>query len=212
MKISHLLILMNTTDLSPEQMAKRLGISNMTIRRWMKKSSSESLPAIYEKTIWDAIYQMVAEGMLAPSSTVVQKAVKENQKLYFRAAMKSLGIEKVVGGSLREFSMESIEKNLLKIGAKTEHQIAVEKQRKKILSFRRLGREWNRRITTLIKVVTAKKISNGDKLVAYGALFYLLCPLDLIPDSFPVFGLMDDFFVLGLAATYYIKKYKFLFG
>jgi uncharacterized membrane protein YkvA (DUF1232 family) len=47
--------------------------------------------------------------------------------------------------------------------------------------------------------------------VAYGALYYLLCPLDLIPDNVPVFGLMDDYCVLGLAASHYAKKHKNLF-
>src|SRR5580693_5280178 len=111
MKISHLLILMRETDLSPEQMAKRLGISNMTIRRWMEKKSGETLPAIYEKTVWDAVYQMVAEGMLLPGSTFVQKAVKESQRFYFSAAMKSLGFE---GPSRKapRFSMISIMEGL----------------------------------------------------------------------------------------------------
>jgi uncharacterized membrane protein YkvA (DUF1232 family) len=211
MKISHLLILMRETDLSPEQMAERLGISNMTIRRWMKKSSNETLPVIYEKTVWDAVYQMVAEGKLLPGSTFVQKAVKESQKLYFSAAMKSLGFK----GSSRKspkFSMHSIMGGLSQIGAKEGHQSEVEKNRKKILSFVRLGQDWKERISTLIKVVSSTKLSARDKLVAYGALFYLLCPLDLIPDNVPIFGLMDDYCVLGFAAAHYVEKYKILFG
>src|ERR1700677_3147160 len=120
MKISHLLILMNETKLSPEQLAKRLGISNMTIRRWMKKNSSESIPAIYEKIVWEAVYQMVAEGMLLPGSSFVQKAVKESQKLYFKAAMKCLGF-KGENRKAPRFSMDSITEGLSQIGSKTTH-------------------------------------------------------------------------------------------
>src|ERR1700733_5477465 len=137
MKISHLLILMRETELSPEQMAERLGISNMTIRRWMKKPTAETLPVIYEKTIWDAVYQLVAEGKLLPGSAFVQKAVRESQRLYFGAAMKGLGFK----GSSRKaspFSLPSIMKGLSQIGAKEGHQSEVEKHRKKILSFVRL--------------------------------------------------------------------------
>jgi uncharacterized membrane protein YkvA (DUF1232 family) len=211
MKNSHLLILMRETKLSPEQLAKRLGISNMTVRRWMKKNSNESLPAIYEKIVWEAVYQMVAEGMLLPGSSFVQKAVNESQKLYFKAAMKCLGFE----GESRKaprFSMVSITRGLSQIGAKTNHQLEVQKSRKKILSFARFGQDWKQRISTLMKVVTSVRLSERDKQVAYGGLFYLLCPLDLIPNNVPVFGLMDEYCVLGFASDHYAKNYKILFG
>jgi uncharacterized membrane protein YkvA (DUF1232 family) len=208
MKTSHLLILMRDTKLSPEELAKRLGISNMTIRRWMKKPSNEPLPAIYEKAVWEAVYQMVAEGMLLPGSAFVQKAVKESQKLYFKAAMKCLGF---TGESRKApgFSMESITRGLSQIGAKENHQLEVEKGKKKILSFSRFGRDWKQRISTLMKVLSSARLSGRDKAVAYGALFYLLCPLDLIPNNVPVFGLMDEYCVLGFASDHYAKKHKF---
>jgi uncharacterized membrane protein YkvA (DUF1232 family) len=202
---------MRETKLSPEQMAKRLGISNMTIRRWMKKPAGEAIPVVYEKTVWDAVYQMVAEGMLLPGYTFVQKAVKESQRFYFKAAMKSLGFT----GPKRKgppFSMDSITEGLSQIGATAGHQAEVDKQRKKIMSFVGLGPDWKLRISTLMKVVSSTRITGRDKLVAYGALFYLLCPLDLIPDNVPVFGLMDDYCVLGLAAEHYAEKYKIKFG
>jgi uncharacterized membrane protein YkvA (DUF1232 family) len=211
MKNSHLLILMRETKLSPEQLAKRLGISNMSIRRWMKNSPDAKVPAIYEKTVWDAVYQMVAEGMLSLESPFVRKAVKESQRFYFKAAMKSLGFNGNAKGNPR-FSMESIVKGLSEIGAAPGHRLEVEKQQKKISSFVRLGREWKERISSLLKVTASSNLSNGDKLVAYGALYYLLCPLDLIPDNVPVFGLMDDYCVLGLAASHYAKKYKIKLG
>jgi uncharacterized membrane protein YkvA (DUF1232 family) len=211
MKISHLLILMRETDLSPEQMAERLGISNMTIRRWMKRPTGETLPVIYEKTVWDAVYQMVAEGMLLPGSAFVQRAVKESQKVYFSAAMKSLGF-KGPGRKRPSFSMESIMEGLSQIGTLEGHQTEVEKHRKKILSFVRLGKDWKRRISTLMKVVSSTQLSGKEKLVAYGALFYLICPLDLIPDNVPVFGLMDDYCVLGFASDHYADKYKIPLG
>jgi len=211
MKISHLLILMREADLSPEQLSGRLGISNMTVRRWMKRSPEEVLPPIYEKIVWEAVYQMVAEEMLPPSSAFVQKAVRESQKLYFRAAMKSLGFE---GERRKEdgFSIDAILRGLSQIGSSTPHRLEVEKCRKKINSFVRFGKDWKQRISTLLKVVSSTKLSEGDKLVAYGALFYLLCPLDLIPNNVPVFGLMDDYCVLGFASDHYVKKHKILSG
>jgi len=211
MKNSHLLILMRETKLSPEQLAKRLGISNMSIRRWMKNAPGATIPAIYEKTLWDAVYQMVAEGMLSTESAFVRKAVKESQRFYFRAAMKTLGYKGDSRGK-SGFSMPLIMKGLSEIGAAPGHQLEVVKQRKKIFSFVRLGRDWKERISALMRVVVSPKLSIGDKLVAYGALFYLLCPLDLIPDNVPVFGLVDDYCVLGLAAEHYGKHKKFIVG
>ena len=202
---------MRETDISPEQMAKRLGISNMTIRRWMKRPAPEKLSAIYEKTVWDAVYQMVAEGILLPGSFFAQKAVKESQKLYFKAAMKSLGFTKSKRRVPR-FSMAAIREGLSQIGAEEGHILEVERNQKKILSFVRLGRDWKERISTLMKVISTTKLSSRDKLVAYGALFYLLCPLDLIPDNVPIFGLIDDYCVLGLASEHYVQKYKLLVG
>jgi uncharacterized membrane protein YkvA (DUF1232 family) len=75
-----------------------------------------------------------------------------------------------------------------------------------------MGREWKKRITTLWKVVRSNKLTHFDKLVAYGALFYLLTPIDFIPDHIPVFGLMDDYLVLGIAVAYYAKNFKEIAG
>jgi uncharacterized membrane protein YkvA (DUF1232 family) len=48
-------------------------------------------------------------------------------------------------------------------------------------------------------------MSLTDKFIAYGALFYLLTPIDFIPDNIPFLGFFDDFAILGFAATYYMK-------
>lgn len=40
------------------------------------------------------------------------------------------------------------------------------------------------------------KVSVKDKAVIIGALGYLISPLDLIPDAFPIAGLTDDLTVL----------------
>ena len=63
----------------------------------------------------------------------------------------------------------------------------------------------------LIQVVKSKELTTLDKLVAYGALFYLLTPFDLIPDNIPIFGLIDDYAILGIAIAYYMKRFPKLF-
>lgn len=92
------------------------------------------------------------------------------------------------------------------IGSQESRRERVNKQKKKILSFKKLGKDWSERISVLTGVVASKKMAALDKFMAYGALFYLVMVFDLIPDTVPVFGLLDDFAILGIAASYYLKR------
>ncbi len=212
MRISLLLNLMRETGLSPESLAKRMGISNMTVRRWLRRPHREKVGGIYEKAIRDAVYQMALDGLLTTDSRSYQYVLKTTRNLSLTAILKGLGFKNDFKKG-PNFSPDRLMVGLSQIGAKKSRKNEVEGSYKKIWSFSRLGSDWKKRISTLMKVVTTTgKISGRDKLVAYGALFYLLCPLDLIPDNIPVFGLMDDYVVLGLASAYYVNKYKNLFG
>ena len=48
----------------------------------------------------------------------------------------------------------------------------------------------------LYYTLQSDKVSVKDKAVIIGALGYLISPLDLIPDAFPIAGLSDDLTVL----------------
>ena len=54
----------------------------------------------------------------------------------------------------------------------------------------------------LYYTLQSDKVSVKDKAVIIGALGYLISPLDLIPDAFPIAGLTDDLTVL----LYVVKK------
>ena len=54
----------------------------------------------------------------------------------------------------------------------------------------------------LYYTLQSDKVSVKDKAVSIGALGYLISPLDLIPDAFPIAGLTDDLTVL----LYVVKK------
>ena len=54
----------------------------------------------------------------------------------------------------------------------------------------------------LYYTLESDKVSVKDKAVIIGALGYLISPLDLIPDAFPIAGLTDDLTVL----LYVVKK------
>jgi uncharacterized membrane protein YkvA (DUF1232 family) len=100
---------------------------------------------------------------------------------------------------------------LSEIGASPQHQSEVRQNKKEISRFRKLGEEWSRRITTLGAVIRSRKLTQMEKLSAYGALFYLITVFDLIPDTIPVFGVLDDFAILGIVTAYYLRKFPDLF-
>jgi uncharacterized membrane protein YkvA (DUF1232 family) len=124
----------------------------------------------------------------------------------FEAAIHALGFRQdqmALGGSHPEQMLIG----LSEIGASKAHQEEVNENPRAFHRFRKLGEEWAARISTLRRVVTSRRLTGMEKLAAYGALFYLITVFDLIPDTIPVFGLLDDFSILGIVAAYYIQKF-----
>jgi uncharacterized membrane protein YkvA (DUF1232 family) len=197
---------MEETKLSPEALGKRLGISNMTVRRWTKGPAGRALPAIYAKAVEDTVYQLMIDGVLDADSRSARWVLGRSQNLSFRAAIKNLGLsddfKTVLPGQDDRFMLV-----LSKIGSHAGRQAEVDSSGERMKWFKRLGESWSERIGVMQRTLASKKVSPVDKLVAYGALFYLICPFDLIPDNIPVFGLVDDYAVLGLAMAYLLKKY-----
>ena len=206
MKYSHLLILMKEADFSPEQLGLRLGVSGMTLRRWAELSPDMDIPRLYAGAIQETVYELAAEGVLDQESVVLQLVLKENEGTVYFAAMKSLGI----GTDLvrkADHSSDSVVQSLMQIGEAESKQQSVDRSKKKILSYQKLGEEWKVRLETLLRAIGSAKLKNFEKFAAYGALFYLIMPFDLIPDNIPIFGLVDDFAVLGFAVNYYLKRF-----
>jgi len=206
MKTSHLLDLLEATDCSPEEMGRMIGVSGMTLRRWLKKPTPEPVASVYVPAIRDACYRMIAENRLNSSLPLVQEILAEAPSSEYEAALQNLGLPHGVKID-PTVSHDQILTSLLLIGSYTEKRTRVDEDSKKVFSFKSMGEDWSERITVLWKVVRSKNLASPDKVVAYGALFYLLTPIDFIPDHIPVFGLLDDFGVLGIAAAYYTKKF-----
>jgi uncharacterized membrane protein YkvA (DUF1232 family) len=204
MKNLHLVKLLADSGLSPEELGKRLGLSGMTLRRWIKGRPGTLIPKFYERALSDEIIRLWMDGRLREDADSVKWAMTQGQSLYFEAALKNLGLTgdflKPGGGEDRMMLC------LTQIGSSASHQKQVDGNGKKILGFAKTGKTWADRISTLTAVLKSKKLDPTDKLVAYGALFYLICPFDLIPDSVPVFGMMDDYAILGFASEYYAKR------
>jgi len=206
MKYGQVVGLLNEAGLSPEDLAQWVSVSNSTYRRWLKAPSSDEFPQEYEASVAAGIYKLLDNKSLSYDSARVNKFVEGNMPEFFQAAVGRLNS---TGDLFSENSthQDKITAVLSNLGNSSKIRSQVDKSSKKILKFAEWGAAWKFRIKLLTKVVASKELSLVDRLVAYGALFYLILPFDLIPDSIPVFGYVDDFGILGFATAYYVKRF-----
>lgn len=202
MDYSHLLNTAELAGLSPEQMGGRLGVSGMTVRRWRRQPRARKLPKLYERALGGVVGDLVSEGRLSSDDAVVKTVLAEGRWGAFAAATTHLGLgqAQLPAGA---FDARHLVESLSSIGDSTGRKAEVDRNKRRIFSLAKMGVEWSSRIGTLWGVLASRKIHGFEKLVAYGALFYLLTPFDLIPDYLPVFGWVDDFAILGFATAYY---------
>lgn len=206
---SHLLILLEESGLSPEALGARIGISGMSIRRWLKEPKATIIPDPYSSAFQYTIQKMMIEGGLDSASRSVSWAFQEIGSLPQRAALSALGLDLDLHeamGPAGGGDEDRILGVLNQLGQSALVEKKVEEQANEIASHCGRDREWSSRLSVLSKVMKSKKISRFEKSVAVGALFYLIFAFDLIPDSLPIFGLIDDFTIVGFAATYYKQR------
>lgn len=201
-----MLELAEEAHLSPEKLAGILGISGMTLRRWRSKPPERELPKLYERAFETGIEQLVVDGYIAPDSKLARSVMASSDQVSFQARIKALGISESVMKRKGNVS-DTLMMGLSEIGTPAARIQEVDRSQKKISGFSKLGVDWKERITGLLSVIRSPDLTIMDKFVAYGALFYLLAPFDLIPDTIPVFGLLDDYAILGLALAYYMARY-----
>jgi uncharacterized membrane protein YkvA (DUF1232 family) len=199
---------MNEAGLSPEAAADLFGVSNMTLRRWRERPGDERLPEKYERAFRPALERLAGEGRLSPQAA--DAAIERRQGEDFRAALKRLGFPDDVMAA-GPADQRALVEGLKKVGADPGHKDGVDRSEKRLVDFQRLGAQWKERVGGLMRVLRAGEIGPKDKVVAYGALFYLLTPIDLIPDSLAAIGFLDDFVMLGIALWFYRDKFPRLF-
>lgn len=202
MTYSQLLKCLKKTNFSAEILADYFAVSNMTVRRWQSKKNV-SIPKNEIDPIVQGIYRLITDGYLSVEDQDVRAFISHDSHNYMNAVTKSLGIS----SSMTLSSEAKMPAALGQIGSSEVKRSAVDKGLEKIKGFRKLGADWKKKITFLLNVLKNKKMTLSQKAVAYGALFYLLTPFDFIPDYIPVFGMMDDYAVLGFAVLYYLKNF-----
>lgn len=210
-KISDLKRLGEESGLSPEQLAEPMQISPATLRRLLKRPDSESLPKAYETLVDEGVYRLIIDGKLSSESSIAQAVLLRGSERSFDAAIHALGFPEAA--MARGSDMEDrITIGLSQIGSSDKHQKVVRESKSLMDRFEQLGKDWSSKLRTLRKIVGSKELSTIEKFAAYGALFYLITPADLIPDTIPVFGLVDDFSIICIVVAYYLSRYPWLRG
>ena len=88
--------LLTETKLSPEQLALRLGVSNMTLRRWNKLGADTRMAKSHEHSVMEGIYQLMIEGHLNSSSKLLPEVIENSTTLSFQAVLKTMGVSEAL--------------------------------------------------------------------------------------------------------------------
>ncbi|MFM6927252.1 MAG: YkvA family protein [Bdellovibrio sp.] len=203
MKINQLSKLSKDTGLSPEKLAIYFQVSNMTLRRWLKKGGTGRIPAQYDTNIYQGILSMVRDGLIEKEHELVKEAFEFTQVLFAHNSfmMMDLSVDQFKD-SVNEDGVVDL---CLKLGQK-EHSLSyVQKNETVLKDFEKKSPGIKEKVAALWKVLKDGEIQRTYKYVAIGALFYLVFPFDFIPDAVPAVGLLDDFAILGIATNYYLR-------
>lgn len=158
--------------LSPEELAREVKISNMTIRRLLKKPSSTLLPERYRLLL-----------------TLKLGQKPDVQKLGLKLHAAALGEIKPF---LRE--LEEIGRGAGGV-PKLKHQI-----KSKIAGKDFSGTFCSALVQQLVLSASSRTLPRALRYTAIGALVYFINPFDFIPDAMVSIGYLDDFAVLSLVS------------
>jgi uncharacterized membrane protein YkvA (DUF1232 family) len=164
---------MTAHDLSPEAMARKIFISNMTIRRMLRRKPSEKISEKY----WPIFDQLLAEGFESPDSHLLQ--ISANLFTDFQSLTQELensGREYPDTHQLKEDVAFKLKRENIGIGLKTS-------------------------VKTLLSTLSGPNVPLSSRAIAVGALLYFLNPADLIPDTLVGVGYLDDISVASVAIS-----------
>jgi uncharacterized membrane protein YkvA (DUF1232 family) len=184
--VSDLRYFLEANKFSPEIFAGGLKISGMTIRRLLVKSPTTLIPEKYHAAL-DQVSGAPIELSLG------------NEAL--------LGVEEIFGEKTSR-SFKDLIGELEESGKQCQDLKKLEEDSWTKLEDKNVGREFVALVKSLVQSLSSKNVSFQSKAIAAGALLYFINPLDLIPDTIPVVGYLDDFAVLSLAAALLLKARK----
>ncbi len=184
-RVGDLRDLLEERKISPEIFSKQVKISPMTLRRLIKKAPSTLIPEKYHP----ALDLLTGVGPSVPLSGTQPALGKIQTILNMRP------------GS----SFDSVIAELEETGRQCDDFKRLEAETTAKCSDPNIGRELLDLVKTAVKSLFSNEVPIKYKAVVAGALLYFINPIDLIPDTIPVIGYLDDFAVLTLAMGMLIK-------
>jgi uncharacterized membrane protein YkvA (DUF1232 family) len=161
---------------SPEELARRVKISNMTIRRLLARPSSARIPEKYQLQF---------------------NALEERPAAESAAAGLFQGL-KDFEGILEHLKEEGSSSNV--------DPARVRGELKKKLKLHELTSEFRELVRRASSFAWGKEGTLSQRFLCIGALLYFLNPIDIIPDTLGAVGFLDDFAVLSLVMMQVTRK------
>jgi uncharacterized membrane protein YkvA (DUF1232 family) len=158
-------------SLSPERFSALCGISNMTVRRWVKNDKVQKLPSKY--------WPMFDHAFVANETSLEGTA----HVFSFQDGFSDL------------------EKHVHALGenAASESNLKVDFTEK--TNDKTIGQGLIDKVKLLFQALTSPQISHYHRTLVLGAIVYFISPVDLIPDVTPVIGYLDDYAVVTMVLT-----------
>lgn len=198
-----LALVRSAVNLSPELLAPYFGLTNMTLRRWaLQKDLNKIIPEKHTAAIRNGLFRLYSEGKISIEDRSVRHLLDQMQPLYFGMVLNSFGVDikKLENKDFRKSAvnfLNMVAKESIRSGSATP-------LRDQLKAIRAKTRQFASEIAMLVRIAEGKvKIPRKSRAIALGALIYLIVPFDLVPDSLPGLGLLDDFALLRVAISYY---------
>ena len=162
---------LQSQSLSPERFSALCGISNMTIRRWVKNDDATLLPQKY----WPLFDHALVDHSV--------NEFQDSQVFAFQDGFKEL------------------EKHVHSMGQNTKSEETLKTEFTEKTADINIGKGLIDKVKLLFKALTSPQISNYHRTLVLGAIVYFISPIDLIPDATPVIGYLDDYAVVTMVLT-----------
>jgi uncharacterized membrane protein YkvA (DUF1232 family) len=166
--------------LSPEAMARKIYLSNMTIRRMLRRKASQKISEKY----WPMFDQLLADS-------------NEISDLQLLEISKTLSTD-----------FNSLTQDLERSGREYQDIDKLKDDVHLKLGRENVGSGLKMSIKALLSAITGPNSSLTSRAIAVGALLYFLNPVDLIPDTLVGVGFLDDISVAAVAISAITNKSK----
>lgn len=204
MKISQISKISKDTGLSPEKLAVYFQVSNMTLRRWLKKGGTARVPSQYETNIYQGILAMVKDGVIDKEHECVKEAYEFSQVLFANNSFMMMDLQAAQFEN-RGNDEDGLMDLCLRLGQRDDSLAYVQRNEQTLQDIEKKSPSIREKVAALWNVLKDNELQKTSKYVAVGALFYLVFPFDFIPDSVPGVGLLDDFAILSIAVDHYLR-------